>query len=84
MFSFLNALVAILNLSFARNFLGDYWEQITMCVCDANSLSQWLFNMVAKKEWKKGGFKKVLVFDENSRRFDVLVSIESLPWPLIA
>lgn len=24
--------------------------------------------MVAKKEWKKGGFKKVLVFDENSRR----------------
>ena len=43
MFSFLNALVAILNLSFARNFLGDYWEQITMCVCDVNSLSQWLF-----------------------------------------
>lgn len=84
MFSFLNALVAILNLSFARNFLGDYWEQITMCVCDVNSLSQWLFNMVAKKEWKKGGFKKVLVFDENSRRFDVWVSIESLPLPLIA
>ena len=43
MFSFLNALVAILNLSFARNFLGDYWEQITMCVCDVNPLSQWLF-----------------------------------------
>lgn len=42
MFSFLNALVAILNLSFTRNFLGDYWEQITMCVCDVNSLSQWL------------------------------------------
>ena len=42
-----------------------------MCICGANQLSQWLFNMVDKRKLKKAVFKKVLVFDENSRRFDV-------------
>lgn len=57
MFSFLNALVAILNLSFARNFLGDYWEQIlcasAMWINSASGYSIWWLRRSGRKEGLK-------------------------------